>query len=213
MKTKYFPPVYKANGFHCPHCDVLAEQTWYRLDALEFGKSSGIGVIPNLSLALCRRCKKYSVWQNEKIIYPVFSIAPMPSDDMPEDTKADYLEARLIVNYSPRAACALLRLGLQKLMINLGEKGRDLNTDIKELVAKGLPPRIQKALDSVRVIGNEAVHPGELDLKDDAETATAIFSLLNMIVDVMITQPKEVDNLYEKLPNGKKEQIVKRDKS
>jgi hypothetical protein len=33
-----------------------------------------------------------------------------------------------------------------------------------------------------------------------------------MIVNVMITQPKEVSALYEKIPKGAKDAIVKRDK-
>ena len=67
-------------------------------------------------------------------------------------------------------------------------------------------------MDAVRVIGNNAVHPGEIDLKDDRETATALFELLNMIVEVMITQPKKVDQIYDKIPQGAKEAIEKRDK-
>ncbi len=63
----------------------------------------------------------------------------------------------------------------------------------------------------MRVIGNNAVHPGELDLRDDKETALALFELLNMIVEVMITQPKKVDEIYEKLPEGAKEAIERRD--
>ncbi len=130
---------------------------------------------------------------------------------MPEDVKEDYEEARLVVEVSPRSAAALLRLALQKLMKHLGESGKNLNDDIANLVKKGLPEKIQKALDAVRVIGNNAVHPGELDLRDDKETALALFDLLNMIVEVMITQPKKVNEIYDKLPKGAKEAIEKRD--
>jgi len=145
------------------------------------------------------------------MIYPPASMAPIPSEDMPEDVQADYLEARSIVDNSPRSACALLRLAVQKLMLALGENGRDLNEDIKNLIKKGLSTKIQRALDSVRIIGNEAVHPGTLDLKDDVPTASAIFGLVNMIVEVMITQPKEVDDIYSKLPESKKVEIARRD--
>ena len=51
----------------------------------------------------------------------------------------------------------------------------------------------------------------EIDLKDDADTAIALFELLNMIVDVMITQPKRVDEIYGKIPSGAKEAIRRRD--
>jgi hypothetical protein len=48
-----------------------------------------------------------------------------------------------------------------------------------------------------------------LDLRDDTETAVAMFDLINMIVNVMITQPKEVSALYDKIPKGAKEAIRK----
>jgi len=44
----------------------------------------------------------------------------------------------------------------------------------------------------VRVIGNEAVHPGKLDLKDDRDTATRLFKLVNIIAEQMISNPKHV---------------------
>ncbi len=98
---------------------------------------------------------------------------------MPEDVKYDFLEARSIVNESSRGAGALLRLALQKFMSHLGEKGKDLNSDIRNLVEKDLPIQIQQSLVSVRVIGNEAVHPGELNFKDNSETVIPLFDLLN----------------------------------
>jgi len=73
--------------------------------------------------------------------------------------------------------------------------------------------RIQQALDAVRVIGNNAVHPGEIDLRDDAETATRLFELLNLIVDVTITQPRKVAEMYDKLPESSRQAIEKRDKA
>src|SRR4030042_6803131 len=159
----------------------------------------------NSWFSLCTHCNKLAGWVDEKMIFPISAPAPLPSDDMPDVVKSDYTEARNVVASSPRAASALLRLAIQKLMASLGEKGENLNTDIGNLVKKGLPDKIQKALDSVRVIGNNAVHPGELDLRDDPDTANALFRLVNMIVDVMVTQPNEVDKIFEKLPAGAKE--------
>jgi len=70
---------------------------------------------------------------------------------------------------------------------------------------------VQKSLDVVRVVGNEAVHPGTMDLKDDRDTATTLFGLVNAITDQMITHPKTVNAMYEKLPPGKKAAIAARD--
>ncbi len=76
---------------------------------------------------------------------------------------------------------------------------------------KGLSVEVQQALDVVRVIGNHAVHPGEMDLRDDAETAMALFGLVNLIADRMISEPKRIRALYDSLPERSKEQIIRRD--
>jgi hypothetical protein len=70
---------------------------------------------------------------------------------------------------------------------------------------------VQKALDTVRVIGNEAVHPGEMDLKDDGAIVGQLFVLLNAIANDMITQPRLRDELYSKLPANKLAGIAARD--
>ena len=95
--------------------------------------------------------------------------------------------------------------------MHLGQKGEDLNGDIANLVKQGLSPKIQKSLDIVRVIGNEAVHPGTLDLNDDPSIVTQLFTLVNLIADAMISQPKQIDALYSSLPEPKKKAIKERD--
>lgn len=209
MDKKYVPAEFMGDAFHCPHCEAFAHQNWNQVST----RMLGIMNAEYLSVSICTRCKGMSIWFQKKMVYPVLSIAPMPSENMPDDVRLDFIEAREIINNSPRAACALLRLSIQKLMIHLGEKGKNLNDDIGNLVKKGLSAKIQRALDSVRVIGNNAIHPGELDLKDDVETAAYLFELVNMIVEVMISQPQKVDMLFEKIPGEAKEAIEKRDKS
>ena len=68
-----------------------------------------------------------------------------------------------------------------------------------------------KALDAVRVIGNNAVHPGQIDITDDPETAARLFELINVVCDYMVTQPKRVKEIYDKIPAAQKEAINKRD--
>jgi Domain of unknown function (DUF4145) len=130
---------------------------------------------------------------------------------MPEEVKLDYQEASSILSRSPRGAAALVRLAIQKLCKSLGESGENLNADIASLVKKGLPVTVQQALDSVRVIGNNAVHPGQIDLRDDPAMATGLFELTNIICDYMISQPKRVAAIYEKLPENLRQAIQKRD--
>lgn len=130
---------------------------------------------------------------------------------MPSELRADYEEAASIVQLSPRGAAALLRLVLQKLMPLLGEKGKNINEDIKSLVSKGLDPSIQQALDALRVVGNSAVHPGELDLQDDGQVVASLFGLINYIVEQRISHPKKLADLYEGLPQGARSAIEERD--
>ena len=144
------------------------------------------------------------------MVWPVVGAAPLPNPDTPEDIRRDYEEARTILDLSPRGAAALLRLAVQKLCAHLGEKGKNINEDIASLVAKGLDPRVQQALDVVRVVGNDAVHPGAMDLRDDRATAERLFGLVNLIVERMISYPKHVETLYRSLPETKRDEIKKR---
>jgi hypothetical protein len=134
-----------------------------------------------------------------------------PHKDLPEDCAVDYREARDIFTKSPRAAAALLRLCIQKLMAQLGEKGQKINDDIKSLVSKGLPVAVQQSLDYCRVVGNNAVHPGEIDLNDSPEVAQHLFAMINFIVEDRISRPKEINALYLRLPEAAREAIEKRD--
>lgn len=146
------------------------------------------------------------------MVHPLIQSGPLPNPDLPEDIKRDYEEARSIVSLSPRGAAALLRLAIEKLCKHLDAIGRDLNAQIGYLVGQGLDPQVQKALDIVRVIGNEAVHPGQIDMGDDARTAASLFDVVNSISERMITHPKHIDEMYERLPEGKRKGIEERDK-
>jgi hypothetical protein len=123
----------------------------------------------------------------------------------------DCIEAGEIVDLSARGAAALWRLAIQKLMPHLGENGKNINDDVGALVKKGLDARAQKALDAVRVIGNNAVHPGAIDLNDDKAAAIKLFDLVNYIVETQITAPKKIDEIYGTLPAGSVAAIAKRD--
>jgi len=139
-------------------------------------------------------------------------VAP-PHYDMPESCIKEYNEARDIVARSPKAAAALLRLTIQKLMVELGEKGKNINDDIGSLVKKGLPTEVQQALDFCRVIGNNAVHPGEIKLSDNPEISNSLFEMINFIIEDRISRPKKIANLYNILPEGALKAVEQRDKN
>lgn len=208
MDTPYTPPQFNRSSFNCPHCKAFSSMSW---DNAYIGHR-GVQALDALRSAHCAHCNNYSLWIGSSMIYPWETPVESPNQDLSEDIKTDYLEAANIVNQSSRGAAALLRLSIEKLVNSLDAKGKDLNAKIGNLVANGLNPKIQKALDVVRVIGNEAVHPGQIDLKDDPETAQALFRLVNVIADGMITKPKEVDALFDELvPESHKKGIIERD--
>jgi hypothetical protein len=166
--------------------------------------------VGNLHLSECYNCKKIAVWVHGNLAFPAQRAGVLPNSDLPDELIVDFDEARAIVGISPRGAAALMRLVVQKLCAHLGEKGKNIDDDIASLVSKGLNPVVQKALDVVRVIGNEAVHPGTIDLRDDRDTALRLFGLVNAIADQMITHPKSVKEMYDQLPPGKLEAIEAR---
>lgn len=165
----------------------------------------------NANVSQCFNCNKISVWIGSALAWPASVDAPLPNPDLSDEVRFDFEEAGRILNLSPRGAAALLRLAIQKLCKELGQKGENINADIAALVEKGLDVRVKQALDVVRVIGNQAVHPGQIDLRDDRSTAEKLFGLVNLIADIMITQPKHIAAMFNSLPEGAKRAIERRD--
>jgi hypothetical protein len=165
----------------------------------------------NVALSQCHSCECFGIWVQDRLIYPLVNTEIVAHDEMPAPVREDFEEAASIVNMSPRGAAALLRLAIQKLMPLLGEKGENINDDIASLVKKGLEVEIQQAMDVVRVIGNNAVHPGQIDLKDDKATAIKLFDLVNIIVERRISTPKRIAALFGQLPASTLSAIEKRD--
>jgi hypothetical protein len=179
------------------------------LDKHQRGTSAYVDV-SNLFLSECYNCKKVAVWVHDRLVFPALRVGQEPNQDLPPDIIRDFEEARSILDLSPRGAAALLRLAVQKLCGFLGEPGKNINDDIGSLVSKGLNPVVHQSLDVVRVVGNEAVHPGLLDLKDDRDTAIRLLGLVNLIADQMITHPKSAQAMYEQLPEKKRQEIEAR---
>lgn len=152
---------------------MYAAQEWKDCYINYLGK---LQAASNMEFCVCQHCKKLSYWFKEQMIVPTASPVPPTHPDLPDDCRADYEEARDIVARSPRGAAALLRLVIQKLMLELGEKGKKIDDDIASLVKKGLPREVQQALDICRVVGNNAVHPGEIDSATHRKLHTKCFA-------------------------------------
>jgi hypothetical protein len=197
-------------AFNCPLCGAYAHQIRHNIATTQFLHE--YTPIDDFTVTKCSRCGEYAIWlrKNNQMVYPLVGDAPLPNEDLPNEIKEDYLEARTILAQSPRGAAALLRLAIDKLCDHLKAGGDNLNQKVKNLVAKGLPEKVQKALDIVRVTGNNAVHPGQIDV-DNIDTAKALFELVNIIANHMISENKQIDSIYDKLPDSVKKEISKRD--
>ena len=226
MTAKYYPPVFAGQKFHCIRCGVYAKQAWSGLEAngTRYDRSIGFPInifndassfVDELSndfiVSKCSHCNDVTMWQKRKIIFPRSTTVELPNEDLTEEIEELYNEAALVLNDSPRAAAALLRLALQLLLKEVGGKGKNIDADIKAIVAEGVDSQVQKAMDIVRVFGNNGAHPGEIQLKEDPTLVKKMFELINFIATKMITSKREIDDLFESLPEGAKEAINRRD--
>jgi len=167
-----------------------------------------------LMTAQCSHCIELSFWINEQLVFPRKITAPIAHEDMPKSVLEYYNEAREISNLSPRSAAALLRIAVKKLCEHLGENEPNLNRAIGNLHKKGLPKRVIRSLDIVRIVGNEGgAHEGQIDLtgEDNKEIVDKLFWLVNFIIEKTITEPMEVDREFSSLPENKKQGVEDRD--
>lgn len=222
MAFEYFSPELGKGQYHCPYCNVFAKQFYAHLATLSnFPWNSVVDgqskfsshMPPDWISTRCEHCKMTALWISGSLIYPDRTSAPPPNVDLSDDIKNDYIEAAAVFSRSPRAAAALLRLALQKLCVQLGEAGENINRDIGSLVAKGLNPLVQKSLDALRITGNNAVHPGEINLAEEPHRVAKLFELINFIAQKMISEPRELEAFYQDLPAGAIKAVNRRDES
>ncbi len=206
--SKYYPPSFMKKQFNCVHCGVYAKQNWEQLVYSEewYINSSYL-------LCICEHCDKKSLWKDETetILDPMAAIHLPPHEDMPEEIKSLYNEALSVIDLSPKSAGALLRLAIQHLMPLIGANTGKLDKDIAKLVSEGLNEQIQQALDYCRVIGNNAVHPNEINLDDTPDMVHTMFEMINFIIEEKIAKPNRIKEIFKKLPVGAIASIEKRD--
>lgn len=217
MSGKYEPPTFQGKAFTClhPQCSTLTSMSWSRLLGEEYGNR----FVTLYWHCKCDLCGNNSVWLRDendagkgRLIFPNLLSVPYGHEAMPKECLADYDEAREICERSPRGAAALLRLCLQKLLVHLGGAGEHIDTDIKKLVAAGLDAHVQQALDVIRVTGNNAVHPLEMNLEDDHDSVLVLFEMINFIVEERISRPLRTQERFANLPEKARLAIEKRDR-
>lgn len=157
MNGKHVPPQRDLDAFNCPHCGAFAAQTWGTVQANHREWS-------DIRLSVCTRCGQPAIWQSGRLISPDDSSAPPPHSDLPEELRADYEEARGIVGRSPRGACALLRLVLQKLLQMAGGDGASIKDDIRNLLRAGAQASSFEHLRASRLYRLESCAAGQFGL-------------------------------------------------
>lgn len=219
MPGRYVAPAHQTSPFTCPHCETLSPQSWDSLKVTNLH-------VGYFTVGRCETCGRPTLWEQvvrsnggaappsvtQHMRYPPRSQAPSPNDDLPDEIKADYVEAATILAASPRGAAALLRLCVQKMCVHLGEPGKNINNDIGALVAKGkLYSTAQRAMDTVRIAGNNAAHPGELQLEDDSALVLRLFTFVNLLAQQGLTDPRVVDETFGQMPEGARNAVARRD--
>lgn len=139
------------------------------------------------------------------MVHPSVSTTPLAHEDMPEDVKEVYDKARAVFPFSHEASSAMLRSALEQLLNHLDPSSNNLSKKLDRLIQKGtLPEPVIQAMDSIRLIGNDAIHPGKIQWDEPQEIALLLFELMNMIVEETITKPNKVRHLYSLLPESRK---------
>jgi len=215
-------PTFKSEAFHCPYCGTFSHMTWECLVSGDGGRQK----FTFCHEATCSKCNENSLWRvtdysdygdfrkdnAAEMIYPDSGATALPEEDMPEDVCVDYIEASRIFSKSPRGAAALLRLALQKLCVHLGQSGKNINKDLRCLAADNIiPPLVIRVADTVRITGNNAVHPGEMSDEDFDHVASKMFDLINFIVKKGISEPKELEALYSLTPEAPRKSAEEKD--
>lgn len=190
-----------SSGIKCPHCGDIAYEKNYQTATLPDPNYRNFlrdlnAPFEQGKLLLCPVCCKITVIIDDKIVYPN-KLMITPSKDMPEDIKSIFYEALSIATKSPRAACALLRLCIDKLAIHLGAKeDKPLAEKIKQI---SNIPDIANLLEACRLAGNKAVHPYSVDIEEnDVELVESLADFINYIVNIKITMQNEAKKITER---------------
>ena len=218
-------PEFHAKSFTCPHCGICSQfheqlipkhycgSKRILLDSLPFGTHE-INATPKdffdffdpseYQVKICSHCGKVTLWENFKMVYP-YGTSIQPSEYMPKAIANIFQEAQSITNLSPRAACALLRSCLEKLVDQAGGVGDRLAHKIENL---RLSPRMKKLADACRLTGNEAVHGNYFDLdipKEEAiADAWALSRFINRLSDDFFGLDADASEIIEKMNKARK---------
>lgn len=213
----YIPPKFNEKAFNCPYCGVYAHQEWF--SGVGYGNLArqymgdivdvvGIkGKLDGMSVSVCSHCDNKVLWLNENILLPRNLPVPPPPENTPLEVKRIYIEAGMVLNDSPRASGALIRLALELLLQNINKNKLSLNENINKLMESGITQQLIKAVSILRINGNDIMHTGVIKILENKDDVVYLFELFNMIVEELIEEPKKLNEIYNKIPESKRKQI------
>lgn len=235
MDSSARAPKHMKSSFNCPRCGAFTGQDWFDLQgqpvdgsygARELKDSTLVGVSrptgasaeqARWTASKCFACKNHSIWVHTTLAYPdrqaaVRDSEQVPNDDMPQDAADLFNEAVAVLPYSRRAAAALCRASMERLVKSL-DPDCPRRAKLDERLAR-LEGRVSSTtidlLNVLRHVGNTALH-GEQDGdgsatiyvdEDDETIAETFFLVINTLVDELITKPRRTAELYKNLPEG-----------
>lgn len=198
-------------------------QEWPDNVYLQMPRTPGMGMVPwdTVDLSLCIACQGESIWLKEEIgqdesswrmLWPATGGEPA-HEHLPAELLPLYNEARAVAPGSPRAAAALLRLLTESLLRTITGTTDRLDANIAALVKDGrLNETARKLADYLRITGNDMIHPGQIDADPEAHRRVGMmFPFVNLLVERLIAQPAIIDELYEQLPESKRDAADRRD--
>lgn len=228
-------PALRSKRFVCPRCQAFAGQDWYMLfpqpghsvqslrDGVKVGLPREIAQLKvgsEWTASQCASCDKFSIWLGPTLVYPRDNVetgVPEPASAMPEDARELYTEAAATLPVSRRAAAALCRAALERLVVRLtpSSPAKARLDDRLATLSHEVSQPVWEVLQAVRHVGNTALHGSDdtdesirLYLDDtDPDIPLMFFEAMNMLVDEKIVRPDRAAALFAKLPEGVQEAI------
>lgn len=198
-------PLYMRKKFNwtCPYCNRDSTITGFNYSCSihsfdHNNKDGALELITEVIVCPNDACKEYSITgilkrSNSNLFEPAIlqwqmkpqSFATPFPDYVPAPIRADYEEACLIRDLSPKASATLSRRCIQGIIRNYwGISERRLFDEIEAIKDK-VDPKIWKAIDSVRSIGNIGAHmENDINLIIDIDPQEA--QLLIRLIEILI---------------------------
>ena len=147
---------------------------------------------------------EYDYETEEKIIYRNISLIDIdPNEDLTNEQKQLFNEAKDIFDISPKAAGALLRCVIERILRDKfqGKLGQSLLGKIlnDEEVKKELGGELIEMCNACKLIGNDAAHSSLMIYEDESkQEIELLFELINAIAEELLSKPRKRQEMLDK---------------